>query len=403
MRSLADSINAACANPKLITGGDPSDFGQKKILAAKLKEKLRSSRRFFVDDEVTRAAVRLGLHHPNILLEMLHRARTPFEKVWLEWPVAAQVESSNLGQTVLEGAAERTGCFIERMSDTGFRISAIEGPGPNTNRIGVTNLSIFYDILTPIEQAQPQLIEVGERIARLANVSFANMNRTLIGSAYHSAFDEHSDPEEQGLRRKYCDDLSKHAAWMVNPMMAGWHRDNVAGKFDHKKFVVLDYELGRSVELRGQAAFSKSLYQTFLEHSGIWRTVISMLALINAQTFTQQESYRYGKTRSQSVAGHIVPYLEHLVIKLKLPRKVVEERMVRMLVDSIPKRQQEILGSFRQWHKRGDPNCNHPYIDVTPTRKRCPLCGHAIWWVDDYLRGDATVGHVIKDRVVTGS
>jgi hypothetical protein len=404
-RPFADILNAACADPKRLLGGDPADFGQKKNLAARLREKLRASRKFYVDEEVARAAMRLGVQHPNILLEMLRRARPPFETIWLDWPLRPQIEES--GTPYYADAPERSACFIDRLQDDEFRLTLMGGPpkdDPTNNQVAVNNLAIVYNVRIPI--ARPDLDNLQITIAGISKLSPELLKKALIGSGYNDRNNPDADTEENKYRQVYCDQLAAHAAWIINPLLANYQKDVFAGKYDGKRYTHrrrgFDDSV-RTVEASAKDALSYMYANDIMEHSGQWRFVVSLLALINAQDHVQHEDYRYGKTRSQIVGGHIVPYLEHILVKLKLPRQVVETRMVADLVDAIPRRRHEVIGHFRQSRKRGDANCAHAYFDVTPTRQRCALCNHSIWWVDEFERGDARLGYVIKDRLVTKS
>jgi hypothetical protein len=121
---------------------------------------------------------------------------------------------------------------------------------------------------------------------------------------------------------------------------------------------------------------------------------------MNTQDFiARDQHFKVGK--SYTVAGHVVPYLDHITVKLKLPRRVVEQRVARELAESLPRRRHGVPGHFAESRKKGDPNCEHAYIDVSPTHERCVLCKHSRWWVKAHERGDASLGYVIKDRLVT--
>jgi hypothetical protein len=403
-RPLADVINGACANPtNLIIGGDPRDTKEKRAIGAALRAKLRNARRFYVDEDVTRAATRLGIQHPNVLLEMLRRARPPFEKIWIEWPLEPQIEES--GQTIEEDAPVRTGCFVERIGidQPIFMITPIAGPPanqPHDHRIGIAECAIIYDVQSPIA-ARPRMIEHQSRLANFTSLSEDDMARMLVGRAYTAFTPEDANEEEIRLRIQYCDQLSSHAAWIMNPMLRKWQTEVIGGKHANREFSYKrpGLTIGR---LSAIDSLRSNAQSSIMEHTGQWRFVISLLALINNHEYTDTETtYRAGNARL--VGGHVVAYMEHLLVKLKLPRRVTEERVLRDLTDvmGLGTRRHEVMGHFRQSRKKGDPNCDHAYIDVTPNRCRCTICGHSIWWVDEYNRGNAALGFIIKDRLVT--
>lgn len=400
-RPLADIVYGACANPNLIIGGDPRDTKGNREIAFQLRDKLRNARRFYVDEDVTRAATRLGVQHPSVLMEMLRRARPPFQKIWIEWPLAAQIEEA--GQDIADDAPVRTGCFVEHIGQEEpiFLVTAIGAPPanePRSNTISVSQAAVLYHLQSPIATA-PRLVEMESQLGGLAGLPQDLMARSLIGSAYAGRNYDDATEEEIQLRFEQCDRLSSYAAWILNPMLRKWHTNVLAtDMYGGKRFRMVG-EPGRTVT--AIEALRSTVQTSILEHAGMWRFVIALLALINNQEYTETESYRAGK--SQLISGHVVPYLEHLLVKLKLPRRVTEERVLRDLTDAMgfATRRHEVMGHFRQSRKRGDPDCDHAYIDVTPTRCRCTICGHSIWWVDEYERGNAALGYVIKDRLVT--
>ncbi len=391
MKTVLDIMLGACANPKLIGGVPEHDLKEKRNLAVSIREKIRQSRVFYIDDEVTQAATNLGVHHPRILLEMLHRARTPFPKIWLEWSVAAQVKAAN--GTLADDAPERTGCFVEQMSEEEsiFRITIIHIGPAGMNGFSIVPLCIYYNLRSGITTL-PSLFRQREILEAIApDGGGANVQayvdyirKALLGGAYQEEHPkEDEDEEEKQNRIQACDALSEHAMWIRNPMLNGIYKKIETGQLDH----------------RYKKAFRDLTKMTIQECSGTWRQVVSLLALLNAHDFVQHEQ-KIPTQKSHLVNGRSVPYLQHVLVSLKLPRKVVENQLVRSFAESSPRRRHDVSGSWRQWRHRGDPKCEHAYIDVTPNRQRCQICGHARWWVPSYQRGDATVGYVIKDYLV---
>lgn len=373
-------------------------------MAARLREKLRNSQRYYIIEDVTRAATRLGVNHPNILLEMLHRARAPFDRMWIEWPLDPQMEEA---QRFLEyDAPARVGCFVELMSDEEpiYRLTMIGGPPRNerSSQISIPQVAVLYHLHTPIHEVRN--LETGA--IRIAQDIGSKTRRTLVGAAYMEHVDDGADEEEKRQRTEYCNQLTEYASWIVNPMLANWHRAVMSGKHDHRKLGMTTPGITGIVEDRNEVLTPKQgLMQGVIngvnEYSGMWRFAVATLALINAHNFIQQEGFRFGKTRTQLVSGNVIPYLDHIMVRLKLPRHVVEKKMLKSLAEASPRKRHGVAGSWREWHHRGDPDCDHAYIDVTQTRQRCTICGHAQWWVPAYQRGDARLGFVIKDTVVT--
>ncbi len=127
--------------------------------------------------------------------------------------------------------------------------------------------------------------------------------------------------------------------------------------------------------------------------------MVSVLALLNARDLVQTEVRRDG-TKARLVGGKITPFLEHTLVSLKLPRRLAIERALRELRDSLPRRRHEVVGHWKHSRKRGDTSCDHVFLDETPQRQRCAVCGFKRWWQNEHLRGSAQVGFLTKDRLV---
>jgi len=379
---LADRIMAACTNPAKLVQSHPDPAERRKIGAA-LKDRLRNSRRFYVDEEVTRAATRLGVQHPEILMQMLRRARLPFGRVWVEWDNRAQAEESGI---VDETAPDRFGVLVERldeqeplyrMTPVGLITGETRGAG---QAVGVSPISVVYHLDHPV--AGLPLTADQRQIAEIADLPEDYVRKTLIGSAYVGQVSDRNDQEEVQHRIALCDTLAAHATNVLTPFMAPLIRRTLAG----------DGRINRDV-------LQRIMRTEVIENSGTWRFVISLFALINARDYVESEqTYRAGKSRM--VGGNIVPFLDHWLVSLKLPRKIVEARIIRQMTEAIPRRRHEVIGHWKHSRKHGDPNCEHAYVSETPTRERCAICGAARWWVNEFERGDASIGYIIKDRLV---
>jgi hypothetical protein len=100
----------------------------------------------------------------------------------------------------------------------------------------------------------------------------------------------------------------------------------------------------------------------------------------------------------------MLPYMDHWLVRLRVPRKVVEARLIKEFADAIPRRLHEVSGHWKMRKPTGvQVTCDHAYVEETPSRLVCavPGCGHLKWWTNNFMRGDARVGIILKDRVVT--
>lgn len=379
MRAVADTIYAACSNPNRLLAYPTPDGARR--LATQLRATIRDARRFYVDEEVTLAATTLGVQHPDILLAMLKRARLPFGTCWVEWDNRAQVSAA--GGVLAEDAPARVGVLAERLDPdlAVFRLTIIGlGDDDGRQKVAVSPCSVLYDLDQPMDDAAAAADR--RLIAAASRLPEDYLRRTLVGGAYMEGPDpSRRDADEMAHRRGLCDALARHACHVLSPLMEPVMRPAASGDARYRHGEV-----------------ERVLRNAVVEESGTWRMVVSLFALINARDCTDSEAPgRAG--RSRSVGAKVVPYLEHRLVSLKLPRKLVVERLVRQYAEAIPRRRHEVAGHWKQSRIKGTPNCEHAYVDETPKRQVCavPGCGHKRWFVNEFARGDARLGWVTKD------
>jgi hypothetical protein len=380
IRPLADIVYAAASNPVKLLDCAPDNNGKKHI-GGLLKVKLREARRYYVDEEVTRATTRLGVQHPDILKSMLSRARLPFAKCWVEWDIRAMLDE--IDQTTDPDCPERAGCLIERLDDHRplYRLTCIGVVGPDTIQCSASPLSIIYDLDTPLTDSIYARQE--HQVAEISGLPVDYLRKSIVGAAYITK--NSADTEEQAHRRAICDALTTHAYISFSPF--------------HTPKVNPDGSFGRLNRMQTGLLFRNDV----VEQAGTWRFVVSLFALINSRDYVDSSSsHRQGKSRL--VSGTMLPYMDHWLVRLRVPRKVVEARLIKEFADAIPRRLHEVSGHWKMRKPTGvQVTCDHAYVEETPSRLVCavPGCGHLKWWTNNFMRGDARVGIILKDRVVT--
>ncbi|CAM6053397.1 unnamed protein product [Sphagnum tenellum] len=385
MRPLADIVYAACCNPEKLLFEHPTVDGRRKM-GAHYKSLVREARRFYVDDEVTAAATTLGVQHPDVLMAMLQRARSPFRTCWLEWSNRIQCEEA--GIPFLDDSPERIGVLVERLDEFEplYRLTTIVTPiNVPANRIGISPITVTYNLNAAIGA---EFTSDRDLLVELTNLPIDYIRKTVVGGAYTGRVVDgqaERDPEEIAFREERCNALAMHACITIA---------------SHMKLIAQDSLNPDTIYNRGNV--SGMFRNEIVENSGTWRMAITLFALINAQDYTAKTQFKKGK--NHLAGGKVVPYLDHYMVSLKLPRKVVQDRIVREMIEAIPRRRHEVMGHFRrQPQTEAQLMCDHAYVNETPARQICaiPGCGHRRTWINEYMRGDATVGVVLKDRLVT--
>ena len=398
MATLADDIFAATYQPHRVT--DPymlGPAGQRKT-AEKLRAVLRSAHRYFVDDEVIRAAATLGVQHPDILLAMLSRARLPFPKVWIEWNQRAVLDQ--LDQPIEEDAPPVIGAYLEEITREGsfplYRITEMGMAQTPWEMVSVNATSILYSLDSPII-LEPQVLQERSAISRFTGVTKDNMDMTLIGSLYSrevGLFANGKIDRENAFQALLPDGVA-------NDPDAIKHRVDLCTKLaSHATHVMSEFFPSIDQMMRHPDAdrYKHGVGQSIVEFSGTWRLLVSLFALLQARDYTSQERPPDNPARRRFVGNKVVPFLQHWRVKLALPRAVVLRKMIVSTRQSLPRPRHGVEGHWAERHL--SPDCEHVDVSETPKRYRCVFCGRARYWVKDHERGSAEVGYVTKDRVV---
>lgn len=407
----------------------------------------RGARRFFLDDEVTRAASLLGQSHPEILIEALRRARTPYRRVLIDYSPAAFMEAG--GSRPAEDIPARSMVLVEHLGGSTYRMTPM---GCFDNFAFAQSISILYNLETPIgpHADQDLLADIWARSAKdrgirvvtpqgTSDFAYAEFTREhaikmvrscLFGGGRSVAksamfgtesmmisgkakrvhrggvidgvsvgpmlgdsnviagepLDQQTDEVEE-TRRQQVDRFKAHAYHQFTPCNALAFRRLIQGEMD------------RNEKPTGASAM-EVVAEAINEYSGQWRLIICALYLINGQDFTSSDSTWKGGAGQRIVRGKIVPYLEHRLVSLKVPHIVAIRKATKVLGEAIPRRRHEVGGHWAHRRSKGDPSCAHVWVKMTESREQCALCEYDRWWIKDYERGDASLGYVTKDHLV---
>lgn len=395
---LVDQLFAATYHPEQQVDNPYFDKGGHRRVASAMRAALISAKRYFLDDEVVRAATTLGVQHPDVLLAMLSRGRLPFPKIWIEWRQGAVLEEQ--GIEVAEDAPPLSGAFIEDISAPGeFPIYRITEMGFATGglppRAVAHATSIVYCLDQPILERMPSLYQDRSSLARLSGVSKDVMDACLLGSTYSEIDVDMSkylgmldSDHDRVVQRKaeaehrltLCRHLASYASHAFSPFYPGYDAIIAA---PHKLFPIYEH----------------AVKQSLLECSGTWRFVVTVLALLQSRDYTNHEQPP-SAGRRRFVGNKVVPYLQYWRVSVKLPRQIILRDMITSVRDSLPKARTDVEGYWREHHHKGDPRCQHVDVTETPDRYRCALCGRARWFTAAHVRGSAEIGYIKKDRVV---
>ena len=410
--SLADKVREYVETPERVLTLD-TDIAERRKLARHVKNLIQTSHRVRVEYDAATAASKLGQLHPELLLEMLHRARLPYPKMFIEWPVRAQFEGVGIAEHIAEDAPEWTGVFLEALNPNGtqYRITHVGFTREDdSGGLVLSPLTIYVDTEDPARV--PENMRDTLLICEKAHMSRLTMRMLLLGSAYvgprpvdvktvadlpEEALDEvlGLDPGSplHETRKQICQQVTRHASWQFTPELPSYKE-----ALQNEKYA------GRRIAEIAQA----SVMECLTEGSGMFREVISILALINARDYSSEVVTKSG-TGGRFVRGKRIPYMTHRQLTIKVPREVVVNKLIKVIGEGIPRRRHEVTGHWCNSHKVGDPTCKHDpivgcqravYVAETENMELCLVCGHRRWWRATHERGDAQIGYVTKDTVV---
>jgi len=395
---LIEQISTALQNPKRILTGD--DQAERKRHALSLRTRVIESRRFYANEDVSRSAARLGLDNPDILMGMLRNARLPFEKVWIEWHNRAHIEET--GDDVADDAPEKIGAFIQRIDEDKpiyrMNICGMDGKGygvaesplsyiwnayePIEDILAIPDTKFICDLMKPVwDEITPSSEVMPERMIRISCLGSA-YSRALRGLTSNTVdlSGEENEPD-YGVADHYIEQtnqFSNHFTIVLNPALRKWLR-NATNHLELRKYIARD----------------------LIESAGTVRYVVSLLAMINQGDYISREpSVR--PSHKRMMGNRLVPYLDHWTVTMKVPRKIAEQKIRHAYAEraSTEMPRQEIIGHWKQRHNTGDPNCEHVFVPKTHNHEHCALCGRFRWHVKEYMRGNAEIGFVTKDRLL---
>jgi hypothetical protein len=408
---------------------------QASAASARLRPALFGAERYMVDTEVSWLAGGMGAaksaqsgqfdeageigfreawDDPELLLAAMPSSWPPADRCWFEFDSHARFVGSAPGWLSPDDDAPRTGGFlIERVGEplsSVFRMTAIfpivAGKGAPAGAVEGSPVSIVWD--TSRRHALPtdeedEIVFLGklpggqlptDPMARAYRLS-ARM-RTLFGAL---ALNSSGLPDI----RAAIEDMGAHAVLAWSPYTGRFVKEILAGGMSAK---------GRTGAIPDDQVirlYRKSIDGLLNEHAGDWRFAIALLALTNARVdVTRKARTLDARHRDAALRGKVKPYHEHYMVSLAVPR----EKVVGAILNA-----NDYLGSKRRRHgvvetwcwgriegkNKGDPSCAHTWDEPGSRSMTCTSCGQKKWRRKAHERGDASLGYVTKDRLLTSA
>lgn len=336
---------------------------------------VRIAERFTVSDEMVRTALDVGT--VDNLKRWVNLARLPFPITWVEFDLRAKVRHSLSKGTLRLPDQHDEKNIGSRM---GFLMQTLD------EESGLWAMTVF--ILHDEVGAAPQ------EVCYFLAPEGPSLQLAKLPPPWSSA---ELDPN-------YCQ-ISLGVSPAVDRQVVVDRNEFVAfPEFQNR--VQVGWEPTWSEILKGSKDRREKVIYRLLEDAGLMRFAIIFLALLNAAPTVKEHHAAPGGHRFRG--GKFVPYMDHSVITVKLPKGGVRAVIDRIDVASADRRRNRahrVRGHFRQV-ERGRKTivpCKHEPTLVENGLGICLRCERLIRWIPNHQRGDASVGWVTHDYEVESS
>jgi hypothetical protein len=351
---------------------------------------IRGAHRFVIDDSMLSHLVHLSNtpeQHQFNYWSIL--ARLPYDVMWVEWDQLERLRLSDaLGKlsfpVIPEEVSQSHGLLLVRDLESTAKWAAYAFAKDSTGELFVNPLVMVFD---PDGVWNNPLSDEGA-VYELSDMAGMGVRAvSAMGQPpLHEALNFGHGLEFVALGYLGKDRVGHDAPnWAVN------------------KIGVIEEPIWRKFRLQRQkrGVPHQVLVEPYVEQAhetrGLIRTVIALLALLNnvpkiINDVPAKQGYR-------SVKHNRVSYLDHHTVSLTLPKtRQLEYIQQRLRLGYGRYRRHDVRGFYRRvTNDRLGIRCHHiPTPESTSEHIICGRCGSQIRWVNEFQRGDASLGHVQK-------
>jgi hypothetical protein len=411
MDTLFGQIIETLKNPE--SGGDVYAVGQEKVnakafskkLGIKMRDEILIAKRYHLGSDITRSAALLAFNIEDPIKDIIGKARLPFESIWIEFPTKDKLAA--FGLEVSPNAREFHGALIKRInnSPSNFTITpvgksnmakyagrdfvdwspiSIEVNSGTSIDINYRNSQEKYfrnPILTLVrEKALPQELDENQFVKGF-------LKATLIGGK--------TELEELDKNKKLTE-ITDYAVHCLTPYFGKIYYDAIETL--HKK------DKDDSAD-KLQFSLRKGLGYILNEQAGIFRFIISVLALLNDKEYIKLESIKPGKSRPNSL---IKPKQQAIYeyVTMTVPHNVFIMNHQNLSEAKREVMRHEVTGTWVNYHRTGKNDCEHSFanLDENGNKKICMLCGRKKTWRREHERGNIELGFKQRpSRLILGA
>ena len=369
------------------------------------RQQLRQAERMVLDDDAVRMICQMS-HIQNRFDLWSILARLPYDSLWIELDLHVKVkEWERMGTLrspfVPADVSKACGYLLQREPDSQSRWVATEwvAVGQSRKDKRLTPALGEYPIPQPVSFVfDPE----GSAIKPVAGSTLWNLP-TLSRLDKAMRLPVH-------MRIEAENDPAKDELWEVDPEF-GYSGAFEAGDAETPVKIAdwARYKVGAVIEPvwyhSQNPRLMQSVYNDITERTGALRWLIAALAVINDVPNTRLiKNARPGRMQARA---HLVPYFQHHVVTLKIPRGARAFLAVKRALDK------SAVVAHRAWHrvrghwrvieygKRLPFICRHEPSESHDGVATCLRCERIIRWIAVQYRGDPALGIIDHEYRVT--
>ena len=396
MDTLFGQIIEALKTPE--TGGDLFCAGQKKedqkMFARKLGIKMRNeillAKRYHLGSEITKAATLLSYNVDDQVKDIVEKARVPFESIWIEFPTKDKLHV--FGLEIDENTPKFSGVLLKRINNsaTHFTITPVSTSVFKEHKgyfVDWCPISVEVNVEHKIDDDyrskqmqlfKPSILKLIEGKAVLKDIEedeFVNslMKATLLGGK---------------TELTNMDDLSNvvvladYATHRLTPYYGSIYYESI-----NINDIKTEYSNGINQPL------FEALGKIPNQQSGLFRFVISVLAILNDKEYIKVESIKPGKSRpGENNKPKLQPVYDFVTMTAPHNVFIMEKQKLSEVKRECMRH--EVTGTWVNYHRTGKDDCEHSFanLDISGNKKICMLCGRKKTWRREHERGNIELG-----------
>lgn len=373
--------------------------GLKRWHAAKLglRMALRQARRFVLDDDFVRAAVKQASVKPAKMLNLCNLANLPFDKCWFEYSNDVRITAQ---------AAMGTGEPPDgRMGPAGFLAERIEHDNPGMFNVCHSGWIREGHIDQSCAMAPTGFIIDLTGMSPYLNDPFTTRHDGSMASKDTIDRAAKTDEKLRGMGWGYFNQPLASAGGGIEYRCGAELARRGGITLENRLFRTIAEEAVNHEVYEGDAEkYTRPLVEHFksdvLESRGNLRFYVAVLAMINnvPVQYVHRPAKGFHRARLRNV-----PYLGSHTVVIHTDKVRVQTIVDRSIKEALGRhnKRHPVRGHWAlAEYGHGGRACRHEAVERDGAYALCGRCQKLLVWRDEYERGDASLGYVTHDYEV---